>query len=56
MTKEKAIEEATAYKKETRDNAYVIKHDGGDFDWYCRHFFDNGFEGGYVVWSTENVD
>lgn len=56
MLKNKAIKQAKAYKRDTNMDAYVIDCGNRKFDWFCRHYFENGFEGGKVVWSTEEME
>jgi hypothetical protein len=42
---------ARQWKEGTGEDAYVLDM-GGTFEWYGESFFDNGYEGGTVVWST----
>jgi hypothetical protein len=51
MKKDKAMAKARQWKEGTGEDAYVLDM-GGTFEWYGESFFDNGYEGGTVVWST----
>lgn len=51
MEKHKAIRMADQFKAETGQDAFVIDF-GGTFDWFSESYFDNGFDGGYVVYGT----
>lgn len=46
-----AKREATEYHKQTGEHAFVVDMDGV-YEWYSESYFDNGFEGWYIIWGT----
>jgi len=54
MKKTEAKEQADAYYMETGQHAHVVCL-YGDYEWFCTSYFDNGYEGGRIVYSTWNT-
>jgi len=53
MTKTEAMKGADDYFMETGQHAHVVTY-GGSYEWFCHSYFDNGFSGGRIVYSTWN--
>ena len=53
MKKVEAKEKADAYYMETGQHAHVVTY-GGTYEWFSHAYFDNGYEGGRIVYSTWN--
>lgn len=47
----KEIAEATGFYLDTGQHAFVVDF-GDHYEWFGESYFDNGFEGGFVVWGT----
>ena len=54
MKKTEAIEKADKAFMETGEHFHVVDF-GGTYEFFCTSYFDNGFEGGRIVYSTWNT-
>ena len=52
MKKKEAIKQANEFYSETGVHAFVV-NTGGTYEFYCKDYFDHGFEGGYIVYGTD---
>ena len=52
MKKKEAIKQADEFHAETGQHAFVVDT-GGTFEWYCKDYFDHGFNDGYIVYGTD---
>ena len=50
-SKVEAIEKADKAYMDTGDHFHVVDF-GGTYDFFCTAYFDNGFNGGKIVYST----
>jgi len=48
---DKAKNSAIEWHLETGEHAFVVDMDG-TVEWFAESYFDNGFEGGFVIWGT----
>lgn len=55
MKKETAIQKAQEFHDEVGEHAYVVDM-GGTFEWHSESYFYCGFEGGYIIWGTDDGD
>jgi len=55
MKKETAQKFAQDFYDETKEHAYVVDVDG-TYEWHCESFFYCGYEGGYIIWGTDDGD
>ena len=51
MKRAKAKKEAKEWYDQTGEHAFVVDLDG-TFEWFAECYFDNGFEGGTIVYGT----
>lgn len=51
MKQEDAKYKAIEWHLETGEHAFVVDMDG-TVEWFAESYFDNGFEGGFVIWGT----
>ena len=55
MKKETAKRLAQGFHGETGEHAYVVDSDG-TIEWHCESYFDNGYDGGFIIWGTDDGD
>lgn len=48
----RAKRKAKEWHEQTGEHAYVVDF-GGTYEWFGECYFDNGFEGGRIVWGTD---